>query len=99
MIDLLCHRLYNVFCEFPRLFLVLELATGGELFDRIVTKEYFSEKCARSIIREALTILCYLHGDAKVVHRDLKPENFIMISGESQIILSYYGQSVLMTIE
>lgn len=73
--------MYNVFCEFPRLFLVLELVTGGELFDRIVAKEYFSEKCARDIIREALTILCYLHGDAKVVHRDLKPENFIMASG------------------
>ena len=74
-------RLFDIYYEHPRLLLVLELVPGGELFDRIVSREYFTEKCARDIIREALTILCYLHGDAKVVHRDLKPENFIMISG------------------
>ncbi len=75
-------RLYDVYVEHPRLFLVLELVSGGELFDRIVAREYFTEKCARDIIREALSILCYLHGDAQVVHRDIKPENFMMISGE-----------------
>jgi serine/threonine protein kinase len=62
---------------------VLEYVSGGELFERIVTKEYFSEKSARDLIKEALNILCYLHGDARVVHRDLKPENFIMTSGET----------------
>jgi serine/threonine protein kinase len=78
-----------VFCEYPRLFLVLELVTGGELFDRIVAKEYFSEKCARDIIKEALLILCYLHGDARVVHRDIKPENFIMASGHHLLLSSF----------
>jgi calcium-dependent protein kinase len=81
LLTILCHRLSQVFCEYPRLFLVLEFVSGGELFERIVTQEYFSESSARDLIKEALSILCYLHGDARVVHRDLKPENFIMTSG------------------
>jgi serine/threonine protein kinase len=45
------------------------LHAGGELFDRIVKKEFYSEMCARDMIKQMLGILVYLHDSARVVHR------------------------------
>lgn len=49
--------------------MVLELVPGGELFDRIVKRAYYSEECARDLIKEMLEILHFLHETAGVVHR------------------------------
>ncbi|GBG59106.1 hypothetical protein CBR_g24449, partial [Chara braunii] len=54
--------------------LVMELCDGGELFDRIIRQERYSELAAASIVRQIANGLSYLHG-AHIVHRDLKPEN------------------------
>lgn len=72
-------RLYDYFEDEKRVFLVLELCTGGELFDRIILNQYYSEENARIIFRQMVTGIIYCHL-SKVCHRDLKPENFIMIS-------------------
>ncbi|KAG2464505.1 KCC4 kinase, partial [Polypterus senegalus] len=56
--------------------LVLELVTGGELFDRIVERGYYSERDAAHVIKQILEAVAYLH-DNGVVHRDLKPENLL----------------------
>ncbi|MEQ2251988.1 hypothetical protein ILYODFUR_016891 [Ilyodon furcidens] len=56
--------------------LVLELVTGGELFDRIVERGYYSERDAAHVIKQILEAVAYLHGNG-VVHRDLKPENLL----------------------
>uniref|UniRef100_A0A8C5D507 Calcium/calmodulin-dependent protein kinase type IV n=1 Tax=Gouania willdenowi TaxID=441366 RepID=A0A8C5D507_GOUWI len=56
--------------------LVLELVTGGELFDRIVERGYYSERDAAHVIKQILEAVAYLHENG-VVHRDLKPENLL----------------------
>uniref|UniRef100_A0A8B9JZA4 Protein kinase domain-containing protein n=1 Tax=Astyanax mexicanus TaxID=7994 RepID=A0A8B9JZA4_ASTMX len=56
--------------------LVLELVTGGELFDRVVEKGYYSERDAADAIKQVLEAVAYLH-EHGVVHRDLKPENLL----------------------
>ncbi len=50
---------------------------GGELFDRIVQKEYYSEQEARDVCRILFSALKYCH-ERNVAHRDLKPENLLL---------------------
>jgi len=68
--------LIEVFENKDYIFLVLELVTGGELFDRIVEKGNYTEKDASSIVKQILLAVQYLHNEG-VVHRDLKPENLL----------------------
>jgi len=60
-------------------YLVTELLVGGELFDRVVEKEFYSEREARDLVRLLLEAICYCH-ERDVVHRDLKPENLLLTS-------------------
>jgi len=55
---------------------VTELCTGGELFDKIIAEEFFSEKVAARIFKQILQSLNYCHNQG-IAHRDLKPENFL----------------------
>jgi len=55
----------------------MELVTGGELFDRIVEKEKYSEKDASDLMRQIFDALAHLHAK-DIVHRDLKVI-FVMI--------------------
>ena len=55
------------------------LCTGGELFDRIVQAEFFSEEVAARLFKQILQALNYCHS-LNIVHRDLKPENFLFVS-------------------
>ena len=57
--------------------IVMEYCKGGELFDRIVAAQRFSERHAADIISQMLSSVKHLH-DRGIVHRDLKPENFLM---------------------
>jgi calcium-dependent protein kinase len=56
---------------------VTELCTGGELFDEITNRSYFSEQDAAVIIQQVLSAVKYCH-QKQIVHRDLKPENILM---------------------
>ena len=60
-------------------YLVMELMTGGELFDRIVEKEKYSEEEARQVMVKLCEALVYCHSQG-IVHRDLKPENLLYAS-------------------
>jgi serine/threonine protein kinase len=55
----------------------LEMVEGGELFDRINDKSFYSEKDARSTTLLLLHALAHMH-DLQIAHRDLKPENLLL---------------------
>uniref|UniRef100_A0A1I8HY06 Protein kinase domain-containing protein n=1 Tax=Macrostomum lignano TaxID=282301 RepID=A0A1I8HY06_9PLAT len=69
-------RLKEVFETPNHFFMVLELVTGGELFDRIVSRGSYNEKDASQCIGQLLDGLRYLH-ERGIIHRDLKPENLL----------------------
>jgi len=71
-------KLYEYFEDETNVYLVTEMCSGGELFDRIIAAEYFNEAMAASIFKQILMALSYCHGE-RVVHRDLKPENFLFV--------------------
>ncbi|KAM9587381.1 calcium/calmodulin-dependent protein kinase type IV [Morphnus guianensis] len=69
-------KLKEIFETPTEISLVLELVTGGELFDRIVEKGYYSERDAADAVKQILEAVAYLHANG-IVHRDLKPENLL----------------------
>jgi len=70
-------KLFEVCNEAKKMNLVMELVTGGELFDRIVARGNYSEKDASKVMVTLCDALAYLH-ELKIVHRDLKPENILL---------------------
>ncbi|XP_078455032.1 calcium/calmodulin-dependent protein kinase type 1D-like [Lampetra fluviatilis] len=76
------------------LYLVMQLVSGGELFDRIVEKGFYTERDASRLIRQILDAVGYLHRMG-IVHRDLKPENLLYYSPDedSKIMISDFGLS------
>uniref|UniRef100_A0A7S0XN50 Calmodulin n=1 Tax=Erythrolobus madagascarensis TaxID=708628 RepID=A0A7S0XN50_9RHOD len=74
--------------------LLMEVCSGGELFDRIVSKGHYSEKDAATLMRTMLQTVAFIHSKG-VVHRDLKPENFLLDSDteHAQIKLTDFGVS------
>jgi len=83
-----------------KLYLVMELVTGGELFDKIVEKGQYSEKDASVIVKKMLQAVEYLHS-IKIAHRDLKPEN-LLLKGEgvdTDVMISDFGLSKIIGVE
>jgi serine/threonine protein kinase len=73
----------EVFEDKNKMYVVMELVEGGELFEKIRSKKVFSEYVAFHITRQLLYIVKYLH-EVGIVHRDIKPEN-ILLSDDSEI--------------
>lgn len=65
-----------------RHYVVTELLEGGELFERIVEKTFYSEQLARTVVINMLEAVAYMHARG-VAHRDLKPENLLLESHSS----------------
>merc|ERR1712087_740565 len=70
-------KLYKVIDTAQILYLVMELLTGGELFDRIIAKGHYSEADAKKLTTTMLKAVLYLHTQG-IAHRDLKPENILL---------------------
>ena len=69
--------LFEVYESNKYIHLVLSYLDGGELFERIKSKQVYKEKTAISVMKNMLEALEYMH-QHNVVHRDLKPENLIL---------------------
>ena len=70
--------LIDVYVSSTFLYIVMELLPGGDLFDRIVQRERYTETASRRLIRRILSAVQYLHNECNLVHRDLKPENILL---------------------
>ena len=68
--------MYEYFVDDKNVYLITEMCAGGELFDKIVEKEYFEEQYAAKIFKQILQAINYCHTH-DIAHRDLKPENFL----------------------
>jgi serine/threonine protein kinase len=79
--------LFEIFDEPKKMMLVMELVTGGELFDRIVSKGSYTEADAAGVLLQLCDALNYMHAK-KIVHRDLKPENILCASPPPQCTAS-----------
>ncbi|XP_032869830.1 calcium/calmodulin-dependent protein kinase type II delta chain isoform X11 [Amblyraja radiata] len=72
-------RLHDSISEEGYHYLVFDLVTGGELFEDIVAREYYSEADASHCIHQILDSVSHIHHH-DIVHRDLKPENLLLAS-------------------
>ncbi|XP_061528486.1 calcium/calmodulin-dependent protein kinase (CaM kinase) II beta 1 isoform X5 [Phycodurus eques] len=72
-------RLHDSISEEGFHYLLFDLVTGGELFEDIVAREYYSEADASHCIQQILEAVLHCH-QMGVVHRDLKPENLLLAS-------------------
>eukprot|EP00298_Acanthocystis_sp_HF-20_P017065 c21659_g4_i4.p1 GENE.c21659_g4_i4~~c21659_g4_i4.p1 ORF type:complete len:462 (+),score=172.67 c21659_g4_i4:102-1487(+) len=79
-------RLKEVVRTSKHVVLVMELLTGGELFDRIVNRERYSENDAKTVVARMLDAVAYLH-QYNICHRDLKPENLIFNSKDENAMM------------
>ena len=79
-------------------YLVMELCSGGELFDRIIAKRSYSERKAAAICRDIVNVVhvCHFMG---VMHRDLKPENFLLVNQDEDSPIKATGFSHSVFIE
>ena len=76
-------KLYEVYENDKNIYLIMELCTGGELFDRIVENTengvQFTEKQAANLFKQMMSAINYCHKNG-IVHRDLKPENLLYLN-------------------
>jgi serine/threonine protein kinase len=70
-------QLFDVYITEGKIFIVMELMEGGELFDYVVQKGTLTEEEAAAIVRKVTGALVYMHSK-NIVHRDLKPENLLL---------------------
>lgn len=79
-------KLYEYFIDEDDVNLVTEICKGGELFDRIVEKEFYPEVDAAQIFEQILRSINYIHSQG-IAHRDIKPENFLFETKEDNSTL------------
>ncbi|KAF9879250.1 hypothetical protein CkaCkLH20_03483 [Colletotrichum karsti] len=86
--NVLC--LKDTFNERNAVYLVLELAPEGELFNFIVMKQKLSEDETRKLFTQLFQGIKYLH-DRNIVHRDIKPENILMVDKDLHVKIADFG--------
>ncbi|CAJ0823631.1 16905_t:CDS:2, partial [Entrophospora sp. SA101] len=81
-------------------FIITDLASGGELFNQLLLKGSYTEEDAANLMKQLLEGVQYLH-DLDIVHRDLKPENLLFKdkSDEADIMITDFGLSKILKSE
>ena len=88
-----CLRLKNHFEDDTNFYLVMPLASKGQLYRVLKKFRKFDERTAAQILRETISALQYLHSfKPPIIHRDIKPENLLLNEG-GRILLADYGWS------
>jgi len=88
--------LKEVFESSSKLYLVMELVTGGELFNKIVEIGAYSEQIAKDLVRQIIHGVKYLHS-LNIAHRDLKPTNLLLKAPDSnEIKIADFGLSKIL---
>nr|XP_057931819.1 serine/threonine-protein kinase BRSK2-like isoform X3 [Doryrhamphus excisus] len=86
-------KLHDVYENKKYLYLVLELVSGGELFDYLVKKGRLTPKEARKFFRQIMSALDFCHSHS-ICHRDLKPEN-LLLDEKNNIRIADFGMASL----
>ena len=88
-----CLRLKNHFEDDNNFYLVMPLASKGQLYRVLKKFRKFDERTAAQILRETISALQYLHSfKPPIIHRDIKPENLLLNEG-GRVLLADYGWS------
>ncbi|KAG0366272.1 hypothetical protein BGZ54_005597 [Gamsiella multidivaricata] len=93
-----CVSLLEMFETEDAVYLITDLAKGGELFDQLLNKGFYTEGDAARLVHEILLGVEYLHSMG-IVHRDLKPENLLFEdkSENSRLMITDFGLSKVLT--
>lgn len=85
-------QLIEVFETDTKVFMVMELATGGSLLDRLETHGFYNEFEAQKVLRMVLSGMGYLHS-LGITHRDLKPDNLLYYhpGNDSKLLITDFG--------
>uniref|UniRef100_A0A6B2L5M6 non-specific serine/threonine protein kinase n=1 Tax=Arcella intermedia TaxID=1963864 RepID=A0A6B2L5M6_9EUKA len=78
-------QLFGVYEDPDNIYLVMEIMKGGELFDKIVSMQDYSERYASTIIKQVLCVIQDLHR-VHIIHQDMKPENLLLEDKDSHVI-------------
>ncbi|XP_062335797.1 serine/threonine-protein kinase H1-like [Osmerus eperlanus] len=89
-------QLVEVFQTAQRVYMVLELATGGQLLDRVVARGHFTERHATRALQMALAGVAYLHA-LGITHRNLKPDNLLYYhpGAEARLLVTDFGLATI----
>lgn len=86
-------KLFNHFEDSEHFYLIMELAEGGNLFNRLTKEKQFMERTAAQYFREVVLAVEYLHShEPAIIHRDIKPEN-ILLDKDGRVKLTDFGWS------
>ncbi|ORZ16700.1 kinase-like domain-containing protein [Lobosporangium transversale] len=93
-----CVSLLELFETDDAVYLITDLAEGGELFDQLLQKGFYTEGDAARLVYEILSGVEYLH-KMGIVHRDLKPENLLFAdkSENARLMITDFGLSKVLT--
>lgn len=76
-------KLYEYYITSRKIFFIMEICTGGELFDKILEINYFNEGVAAHIMKQIFSVLSHCH-ERHIFHKDLKPENILIETQEEK---------------